>query len=55
MKVEALHLKLCALDSMFDVLQPVQKRELGVTANVLLSLIDRIMKEISPPLPRRYS
>jgi len=36
------------------VLQPVQKRELGVTANVLLSLIDR-MKEISPPLPRRYS
>jgi hypothetical protein len=40
---------------MFDVLQPVQKRELGVTANVLLSLVDRIMKEISPPLPRRYS
>ena len=40
-QVEALHLKLCALDSMFDVLQPVQKREAGVTANVILFLIGR--------------
>jgi len=55
MQLETLHVKLRALYSMFDVLQPVQKRELGVTANVLLSLIDRIMKEISRPLPRRYS
>jgi hypothetical protein len=38
---------------MFDVLQPVQKRELGVTANVLLSLIDRMKGDA--PLSRRYS
>jgi hypothetical protein len=34
-------------------LQPVQKSEAGVTANVMLSLIDR-MREVSP-LPERYS
>ena len=53
-QVESLNLKLAALDSMFERLQPRQKRELGVTANVILSLIDR-MKGDAPPLPRRYS
>jgi hypothetical protein len=53
-QVESLHLKLCALSLMLDRLQPVQKREAGVTANVLLSLIDR-MKGDASPLPRRYS
>jgi hypothetical protein len=39
-QVESLHyLKLHALGSMFERLQPVQKRELGVTANVMLYLI----------------
>ena len=41
-QVEALHLKLSAFTSMLDRLQPVQKREAGVTANVLLSMIDRM-------------
>ena len=36
MQVESLHVKLRALDSMLERLQPVQKREAGVTANVLL-------------------
>jgi hypothetical protein len=40
MQVEALHLKLCAIMAMLDRLQPVQKKEIGVTANVILSLID---------------
>jgi hypothetical protein len=53
-QVEALYLKQCALNSMFERLQPQQKREAGVTANVLLSLIDRIKAEVSP-LPMRYS
>jgi hypothetical protein len=53
-QVDALGLKLYALGSMFKRLQPVQKRELGVTANVLLSLIDRIKAEVSL-LPMRYS
>jgi hypothetical protein len=52
-QVESLHLKLRALGSMFERLQPVQKREVGVTANVLLSLIDRMKKEVSP-LRERY-
>jgi hypothetical protein len=39
---------------MFERLQPVQKREAGVTANVLLSLIER-MKGDAPPLHMRYS
>jgi hypothetical protein len=34
-------------------LQPRQKREFGVTATVLLSLIDRIKTKVSP-LPKRY-
>jgi hypothetical protein len=46
--------KLHALNSMLHRLQPVQKRESGVTANVLLSLIDRMREEVSP-LPMRYS
>jgi hypothetical protein len=45
---------LCAIDSIFDMLQPVQKREAGVTATVLLSLIDRLKGEVSSALPRRY-
>ena len=53
-QVESLHLKLRALDSMFERLQPVQKREAGVTANVMLSFIDRMKGGVSP-LPRRYS
>jgi tetratricopeptide (TPR) repeat protein len=40
---------------MFERLQPVQKREAGVTANVMLSLIDRMRAEVSSPLPKRYS
>jgi hypothetical protein len=39
---------------MFDMLQPRQKRELGATANVMLSLIDRMKGEV-PSLSRRYS
>jgi hypothetical protein len=53
-QVEAHYLKLAALDMMFDRLQPVQKREAGVTANVLLSFIDRMKVEVSP-LPQGYS
>ena len=53
-QVESLHFKLHALMDMFDRLQPVQKREAGVTATVLLSLINR-MKGDASPLPMRYS
>jgi hypothetical protein len=53
-QVEALYLKLRALDNMLDTLQSVQKREAGVVATVLLSLIDRI-KSDSPPLHVRHS
>jgi hypothetical protein len=52
-QVEALYLKLHALQSMFERLQPRQKKELGVTANVLLSLIDRMKGDA--PLPKCYS
>ena len=49
-QAEALYVKLCALMGMFPHrLQPVQKRETGVTADVLLSMIDR-MKNESPLL-----
>ena len=54
LQVESLYVKLSAFDSMFDRLQPRQKSEAGVTANVLLSLIDR-MKHDAPPLSKRYS
>jgi hypothetical protein len=54
MQAESLYLKMCALDSMFERLQPLQKIEAGVTANVLLSLIDRMREEVSP-LSMRYS
>jgi hypothetical protein len=53
MHVDALHMKLHALISMLNRLQPRQKREAGVTANVLLSLIDRMKNE--SPLPIQYS
>jgi hypothetical protein len=53
-QVEALHLKLRALGSMFERLQPVQKIEAGVTANVMLSLINRMRANVSP-LPKRYT
>jgi hypothetical protein len=53
-QVESLDVKLCAFDSMFERLQPEQKRELGVTANVILSLIDRMKGDVSS-LPMRYS
>ena len=53
-QVESLYVKLVALVNMLDTLQSMQKREAGVTATVLLSLIDRIKSE-SPPLHMRYS
>jgi hypothetical protein len=51
-QVESLDVKLRALGSVFERLQPVQKSELGVTANVMLSLIDRM--RANAPLSRRY-
>ena len=39
-QVEAIYVKLRALMKMLDRLQPVQKREAGVTADVLVSMID---------------
>ena len=53
-QVEPLHSKLRALLAMFERLQPLQKREAGVTANVLLSLIDRMKGDVTS-LPMRYS
>ena len=53
-QVESLHLKLAALMNVFDRLQPRQKREYGVTANVILSLIDWMKGDVSS-LPIRYS
>jgi hypothetical protein len=53
MQVEALYNKMMAFTLMFDRLQPVQKKEAGVTANVLLLLITR-MKNDEPPLQTRY-
>jgi hypothetical protein len=38
---------------MFERLQPVQKKEAGVTANVLISLIDRMKNDT--PLTKCYS
>jgi hypothetical protein len=52
-QVVTLDLKLRALNSMFERLEPVQKRELGVTATVLLSLIDRMKGDA--PIPIQYS
>ena len=52
-QVEALYVKQCALMGMLVRLQPVQKREAGVTTDVLISLIDRMKNE--SPLSRRYS
>jgi len=46
-RVEPLDLKLRAFTSMLGRLQPVQKKEAGITANVLLSLIDRMKTEVS--------
>ena len=54
MEVEARQLKLLAFNSMLNRLQPVQMREAEDTANVLLSLIERMKIEVFP-LPRRYS
>jgi len=53
-QVESLFVKVCAFDSILNMLKPVQKREFGVTANVLLSFINR-MKGDATPLPMRYS
>jgi hypothetical protein len=52
-QVESLHLKMHALDSMLERLQPRQKRELRVTANLLLSLIERMKHDA--PLSKHYS
>ena len=52
-QVEALHLKPRAFTSMLGRSQPVQMKVDGITANVLLSLIDRMKNE--SPLTRRYS
>jgi hypothetical protein len=54
MEVEARQLKLLAFNSMLNKLQPVQMREAEDTANILLSLIERMKIEVFP-LPRRYS
>jgi hypothetical protein len=54
LQVESLYAKLAALNSMLEILQPVQKKEAVVTADVFLSLIDRIKTEVSS-LPIRYS
>jgi len=53
-QVESLYLKLRALGSMLGRLQPRQKSEAGVTADVILSLIDRMRKD-SPRVSMRYS
>jgi hypothetical protein len=53
-QVEALYLKLCAFSTMLVRLQLVQKREAGVTATVLLSLIDQ-MKNDASLLSMRHS
>jgi hypothetical protein len=53
--VEALNVKLCAFDSILERLTAEQKIEAGVTANVMLSLIDRMKNDASSPLPMRYS
>ena len=53
MQVEALNVKLGVLMGMFVRLQPVQKREAGVTADVLVSMIDRMKNDA--PLSKRYS
>ena len=52
-QAEALYVQLCVLMCMLDRLKPVQKIEAGVTANVLLSMIDRMKNDA--PLSRRYS
>jgi hypothetical protein len=52
-KVDALYLKLCTLIDMLKRLTAEQKREVGVTANVLLSLIDRMKGDA--PRTYRYS
>jgi hypothetical protein len=54
-QVVSLYEKLSALNPIFKRLQPVQKREVEVTANVLLSLIDRMKGDTFSPLPRHYS
>jgi hypothetical protein len=53
-QVEALGLKLRALDSMIERLKPMQKKEFDDIANEILSLIDRMKGDVSP-LPIRYS
>jgi hypothetical protein len=53
-QVEALYLKLVALIDILDRLHPLQKKEAGVTATVILSLIDRMKKEDASPLSMRY-
>jgi hypothetical protein len=52
-QVESLSLKLHALIDIIGRLTAKQKREAGVTANVILSLIDRM--RVVAPLTRRYS
>jgi hypothetical protein len=56
-QVESLDMKLYAVMKMFERLQPVQEIEAGVTANVMLSLIDRMKADAYAlsPLPGRYS
>jgi hypothetical protein len=54
MEVEALYLKLRALDNMLDRCHPCKRRETEDTATVLLSMIDRMEADVSS-LSRRYS
>jgi hypothetical protein len=51
---EALYLKLRALNLMIGKTTVARNREAGVTANVLLSLIDRMKHDVLSPLSMRY-
>jgi hypothetical protein len=53
-QVESLYVKLRALNNMLDRCHPCKRRETGVTADIFLSLIDRMKTEVSP-LTMRYS
>jgi len=53
-QVEALYLKLRALNLMIGKTTVSRNREAGVTANVLLSLIDRMKHDVSPLSMRYY-
>jgi hypothetical protein len=51
----ALELKLNPLYTRYDRLSPVQQKVAGVTANIIISLIDRLKGKNASPLPPRCS